>query len=83
MLSPYFGESGSSSSGGGEKKMRNKDSSVREEIMDEDCAYHLAYDADRGCEHYNSARMVGTAGFRFSRRADFVAVDHGRGERDF
>ena len=61
VLSPYFGESGSSSSGGGEKKMRNKDSSVREEIMDEDCAYHLAYDADRGCEHYNSARMVGTA----------------------
>ena len=61
VLSPYFGESGSSSSGGGEKKTRNKDSSVREEIMDEDCAYHLAYDADRGCEHYNSARMVGTA----------------------
>ena len=61
VLSPYFGESGSSSSGGGEKKMRNKDASVREEIMDEDCAYHLAYDADRGCEHYNSARMVGTA----------------------
>ena len=50
VLSPYFGESGSSSSGGGEKKTRNKDSSVREEIMDEDCAYHLAYDADRGCE---------------------------------
>ena len=61
VLSPYFGESGSSSSGGGEKKMRNNDMSVREEIMDEDCAYHLAYDADRGCEHYNSARMVGTA----------------------
>ena len=27
--------------------------------MDDDCAYHLAYDADRGCEHYNSARIIG------------------------
>ena len=47
VLSPYFGESG-------EKK-----DALKEEIMDDDCAYHLAYDADRGCEHYNSARIIG------------------------
>jgi hypothetical protein len=56
VLSPYFNDGESSN---GEKK-KNANNNNNEEIMDEDCAYHLAYDADRGCEHYNSARMVGT-----------------------
>ena len=58
VLSPYFNDG--ESSNGEKKKNANNNNNNNEEIMDEDCAYHLAYDADRGCEHYNSARMVGT-----------------------
>ena len=60
VLSPYFNDGESSNNSEKKKKNANNNNNNNEEIMDEDCAYHLAYDADRGCEHYNSARMVGT-----------------------
>ena len=64
VLSPYFNDGESSNNNEKKKKNannnNNNNNNNNEEIMDEDCAYHLAYDADRGCEHYNSARMVGT-----------------------
>jgi len=60
ILSPYFSDGSSNGSDSNNRRSNNNNNNNNNDMDDDDCAYHLAYDADRGCEHYNSVRMTGT-----------------------
>ena len=69
VLSPYYDDRNDDTSRREERRdstnvkgSKSKDIAKIEDESDcdEDCAFHLVYDAESGCEHYASARIVGT-----------------------